>query len=280
MNQNTAYPGIHLPNRARTSAGTFLLAMGLVLGFGHAQTRAAAVNPLTINVTQLTVQDGQLLVSGVATLVNSAGESLQAPFTTLATLTTAPGANASCPVLNLNLQPIHLDLLGLAVDTSPICLDITAHRGGGLLGNLLCSVANLLQNGLDLNQILASLTRNQAGSLIAGLTQILSGALNGVLNNATVQSVNTAPTNGSCAVLNLALGPLDLNLLGLEVHLYNCDNATQPITVDVSAIPSSVAGGGLLGDLLCSLDSSLLSGLTGALQNVLGQLLAALGTLP
>ena len=51
--------------------------------------------------------------------------------------------------LNLALGPINLSLLGLNVDTSPICLDITAQQGGGLLGDLLCGVANLLNGGVD-----------------------------------------------------------------------------------------------------------------------------------
>jgi hypothetical protein len=51
----------------------------------------------------------------------------------------------------------------------------------------------------------------------------------------------------SCDVLNLALGPIDLNLLGLRVELDDCRNG--PVTVDITATPD----GGLLGDLLCSL---------------------------
>jgi hypothetical protein len=50
----------------------------------------------------------------------------------------------------LDIGPIFLDLLGLQVDLSEIVLDITAVPGpGNLLGNLLCSVAGLLDNGLS-----------------------------------------------------------------------------------------------------------------------------------
>jgi hypothetical protein len=57
---------------------------------------------------------------------------------------------ATCDILNLDIGAIHLDLLGLVVDLSPISLDITAVSGpGNLLGNLLCAVAGLLDpNGL------------------------------------------------------------------------------------------------------------------------------------
>jgi hypothetical protein len=48
------------------------------------------------------------------------------------------------------LGPLELTLLGLEVilddcDGGPVTLDITAQRGGGLLGNLLCG----LLGGLD-----------------------------------------------------------------------------------------------------------------------------------
>lgn len=70
-------------------------------------------------------------------------------------------AQAVCPILHLILGPLNLDLLGLNVDLSRVVLDITADPTGGLLGNLLCAVANLLGNpsGLTalLNDILGAL---------------------------------------------------------------------------------------------------------------------------
>jgi len=57
-------------------------------------------------------------------------------------------ADPTCPILNLRIHAIHLNLLGLKVDTSNICLSITAQSGSGnLLGNLLCGVANGLHGG-------------------------------------------------------------------------------------------------------------------------------------
>lgn len=53
--------------------------------------------------------------------------------------------NRRCDILFLDLGPLHLDLLGLVVDLSDVQLDIHAVPGAGnLLGNLLCSVAGLL----------------------------------------------------------------------------------------------------------------------------------------
>ena len=52
----------------------------------------------------------------------------------------------------------------------------------------------------------------------------------------------TASQAQLCQVLDLTLGPLDLNLLGLIVHL-------DQVHLDIDADPA----GGLLGSLLCSL---------------------------
>jgi hypothetical protein len=76
-------------------------------------------------------------------------------------------ASGTCDILHLELGPLDLDLLGLVVHLDKIVLDIDAQSGpGNLLGNLLCAVAGLLDNGGPLtqiasllNQILAVLTR-------------------------------------------------------------------------------------------------------------------------
>ena len=175
------------------------------------------------------------------------------PFTTLLTMTaqdagTAQEPGASCPILNLQLAPINLSLLGLNVDTSAICLDVTAVPGA-LLGDLLCAVANLLNGGLAASGLLdlaAGLTPDQMTQLQNALTSIIDGAL-----DAVTASENLTAQEASCEILSLAVGPLDLNLLGLRVELDNC--ADGPVTVDLTATP----GGGLLGDLLCSLSDLL-----------------------
>jgi hypothetical protein len=67
----------------------------------------------------------------------------------------------SCPILHLELGPLDLDLLGLEVQLSEIVLDITALIGpSNLLGNLLCSIAGLLDPA-------------QLSTLIGVLNQIL-----------------------------------------------------------------------------------------------------------
>ena len=71
-------------------------------------------------------------------------------------------ATTPCSILNLDIGPIHLDLLGLVVDLAPVHLDVTAVPGAGkLLGNLLCAVAGLL----DPNTFLANFTNQLLGRL-------------------------------------------------------------------------------------------------------------------
>jgi hypothetical protein len=71
-----------------------------------------------------------------------------------------------CRILDLDLGPLDLDLLGLRVQLNRIELDIFAEPGpGNLLGNLLCAVAGLL-DGVDLSGILGDLLQQLLDALI------------------------------------------------------------------------------------------------------------------
>jgi len=64
-----------------------------------------------------------------------------------ASFSSAAAQQATCSILHLVLGPLDLNLLGLKVHLDRVVLDITAESGSGnLLGNLLCAVANLLNN--------------------------------------------------------------------------------------------------------------------------------------
>jgi hypothetical protein len=215
-------------------------------------------NVVPITITNVAVEGGQLIANG---LVGTT------PFQAPLTLTPEAVEGAACPILNLSLGPIDLSLLGLNVNTSRICLDITATPGGGLLGDLLCSIANLLQGGTPLADVLAGLSPQQLQRLTAGLTQILNQAVFIPLSSS--QALQAA----SCEVLSLALGPVDLSLLGLNVSLDNC--ADGPVTLDITATP----GGGLLGDLLCSLAENPLNNLTPPVLRLLQQIVGIIGGL-
>jgi hypothetical protein len=208
---------------------------------------------LPLEIDEVIVRDGQLIALGSLGDLN---------FELPIDLTTLDDGD-ECPILDLALGPISLDLLGLQVDTSPICLSIDAEPGSGnLLGNLLCGVAHLLDDGLDLGSILdlleAELGEEAVADLLDGIADLLNAALDEILSPASVVGVSSSqvaaashtPGHGGadCDILNLAVGPLDLNLLGLDVELDDCDDG--PVTVDITAAPGA---GNLLGNLLCNL---------------------------
>jgi hypothetical protein len=83
---------------------------------------------------------------------------------------TAPAAaraQATCEILDLVLGPIDLNLLGLRLQVNQIHIQLTAQQGGGLLGDLLCAIANLLNGGGPLSQIVDLL--NQILAVLQGL---------------------------------------------------------------------------------------------------------------
>src|SRR5215211_1261381 len=148
-------------------------------------------------------------------------------------------AQRICPILDLTLAPLDLNLLGLMIHLDRVHLTITADSSGGVLGNLLCGLSNNRLTAIT-QQLTWAVTRsglatNGIGAVVT-LQPVVAGAGGG---NATP---NAMTPNVICDVLELTLGPLDLNLLGLMVHL---DTVHLVITAD--------SEGGLLGSLLCSL---------------------------
>lgn len=255
--------------RRRTIATSCALVAAMLFGASPAFAqggrtsvpRSFEVVPITVTGVAIDPTDAsRLVVSGIAGTT---------AFTTPLLVTASPAAAGQCPILNLSLGPINLNLLGLNVVTSPICLDVTAIQGGGLLGDLLCGVANLLSSGTPISTVIGGLSAHQQAQVLNGFASLLDQTLDRVFSNAA----NIAAT---CEILSLSLGPLDLNLLGLRVELDNCANG--PVTVDIDAIP----GGGLLGDLLCGLANLLAGGagsLSTAVQRLLFQISQLLGAL-
>ena len=123
MAQTTVAPGVTLPTTNCTLSGA--------LGGGAC----------SVNLTGFQVIGGQ--PNAVLNLLNGTGDVVATVTAPLQGLQ----ATGTCQILDLTLQPIHLNLLGLVVDTNTIHLQITAQSGSGnLLGNLLCSVTHLLDN--------------------------------------------------------------------------------------------------------------------------------------
>lgn len=155
--------------------------------------------------------------------------------------TFAVSKGGSCNVLTLNLQQLHLQLLGLDLVTSAINLKITGQQSQSL-GALFCKLSRSLK----------LTTAKSARAAAATLNRHLHGhPLHAVRFDAPLPVVTAqaaqAPAGG-CKVLDLVLGPLNLDLLGLVVNLYG-PTPTTPVEVHVTANPA----GGILGTVFCKL---------------------------
>jgi hypothetical protein len=108
-------------------------------------------------------------------------------------------------------------------------------------------------------------TLTAVGTLSGTLTDALGNTI-GTVTNMPVQ-VPVTSASGSCTILDLTLGPLHLNLLGLVVDL-------NQVHLTITAQQGS---GNLLGNLLCAVANLLNGGapLT-SLTNLLNQILRAL----
>jgi hypothetical protein len=143
-------------------------------------------------------------------------------------------------------------------------------------GTITAPITNVTTAAGTLNGAIQDLSFavNDAGQLVA------SGVFNGTVTSATgvvtpvtdaISNilVNNAATSGGCQILDLTLGPLDLNLLGLVVHL-------DTVHLNITAQPGP---GNLLGNLLCSVTHLLDNGNSNAVQNLLNILNGLLGGL-
>ena len=113
----------------------------------------------SFRVKEFAVVDNQIVAVGTltGTIQNGAGNVLGTVLRTIA-LPVVIG-QAECDILHLELGPLDLDLLGLEVHLDRVVLDIDADPTGGLLGQLLCAVANLLDIGGPLADIVALLNQ-------------------------------------------------------------------------------------------------------------------------
>ena len=170
--------------RTRIAGGATALAMVGVFGLAAATPASAAPPVAQTTVAQLaadlpvtgTLADGTPFVGQLSNLTTSvvngalmlsgtiAGTGIPAGGTPFMTPVAPTLAAPVCQILNLNIQPLNLDLLGLVVNLDAVHLDLTGATGPGkLLGNLLCGLAGALDpaglgalSGL-LNQILPAL---------------------------------------------------------------------------------------------------------------------------
>jgi hypothetical protein len=119
----------------------------------------------------------------------------------------------------------------------------------------------------------------QSGGALAAVGTVTGTAVDSLgtpLGTATQAVTVPLQAAGTCDILHLTLGPLDLDLLGLVIHL-------DQVVLDITA---EQGPGNLLGNLLCAV-AGLLDpptgggggGLSGLLQSIIGLLNQILGQL-
>jgi hypothetical protein len=180
-------------------------------------------------VTSFSAANGRLVANGTLTARFSSGGNVVRD-TARVRFRVAQRRGRRCDLLTLRLEPLTLELLGVRVQTSTINLEVYGRRGA-LLGNLVCALSR---------------ARVRLPRIAAAMNRRLDGKSVPVMGAST--KVQAADHQGTCQVLRLVLGPLHLDLLGLNVELYGA-NRQSPVVVTIHALP----GHGVLGDLLCGL---------------------------
>jgi hypothetical protein len=134
-----------------------------------------------------------------------------------------------CRILLLTLDRLDLTLLGVNVHLDRVRLSVTGRRSGGILGSLFCSLAN-------------ARLRTTKAAVVSSLNHSLRQKPMHPIDFAVTAHAAQAPTTPTCSILDLVLGPLHLDLLGLVVDL-------NQVHLTITGNPA----GGLLGRLLCGL---------------------------
>jgi hypothetical protein len=134
----------------------------------------------------------------------------------------------------------------------------TVNGGGNFAGQL--NIQKFVRTGDTVNAI---------GTLVGQLTNAAGTVQNVIAQVAIPLDLGAlVPQAGVCQILHLTLGPLDLDLLGLQVHLNQV-----VLNIDAQSGP-----GKLLGNLLCDVAHLLdTNGPLGHLTDLLNQILNALG---
>ena len=176
----------------------------------------------------------------------SAGVMLFATLATIMALTLAPAGSAAA-----------VGDTGTAALTAPSSLDLTGTGTSALGGGTFTGTLTNL-HFVNLNGVLGL-----AGNLTGTLTNSVGTVLGTVTNLPITLPLAGAQAGGTCTILDLTLGPLHLDLLGLVIDL-NRVHLT---------ITGQTGPGNLLGNLLCGLANALNGGGGGGLAGLLNRLL-------
>jgi hypothetical protein len=217
------------------AAGLLMLAPALASADSSAPTTVTgtAITPqgklaVSVNVKRFFATSAGTKASGTATATLTPLGQIPTKVTKNVTLAASP--SGSCSILTLTLETLELKLLGLNVHLDKVVLTVTGQRHGGVLGSLFCSLAKARVKAARV----AAVHRLNTAMHRTGSVRPLSFTAG--------LRATTSQVGPTCSVLDLLLGPLHLNLLGLVVDL-------NQVHLTVTADPT----GGVLGTLFCGL---------------------------
>jgi hypothetical protein len=138
---------------------------------------------------------------------------------------------------------------------------------GTFTGTFIPQKFSVVNGILEATGLLKGTLVDANGTQLGTVSQIVTDTVNTTKAANTTTNAANAPVVG-CNVLNLTLGPLNLNLLGLVVTL-------NQVHLTITAVPGA---GNLLGNLLCAATNLLNGGGSlSSLSALLASILAALG---
>jgi len=234
----------------------WLLVVAVICGtaaMGFAAARAVAAAPAAQS-AQTTMQVGFKIgkfvkrghrlvargsVTATATTPDGVSHSVTKPFTArVLSRGFRHLAARSCSVLSLQLNQLSVTLLGLNVNLGKVILSIKGEPNGGALGSLFCQLAHAKVKVRSLASYSRHLTSVVHRSGLASSDKLLGFSV-------PVSTAQQSTATGTCPILDLILGPLHLDLLGLVVDL-------NQVHLTITA----TATGGVLGSLFCKLAGS------------------------
>jgi hypothetical protein len=214
-------------------------ALGLLVAGPASASQSIARSPLAVSapvagrlhvnlqITRFVQRQRHTVADGVVTAtlrgINAA------PTTVRQKVRLQVAAANNCRILLLTLDRLDLTLLGVNVHLDRVRLSVTGQRSGGVLGSLFCSLAG-------------ARLRTTRAAVVASLNHSLrKKPLRPMAFSVTAKAAQ-APATPTCSILDLVLGPLHLDLLGLVVDL-------NQVHLTITGNPA----GGILGRLLCGL---------------------------
>ena len=146
LSDGGTFTGVVTIRRFDLGEGRDLVASGILSGTAVTAAGVShAITDLPFSLPIVVTRAGEVAAAPVMPSAAGVRPAVATSRDVVAVVPAAFQATVACDILNLDLGPLFLNLLGLTVDLAPVVLDVRAVPGAGnLLGNLLCAVVSLL----------------------------------------------------------------------------------------------------------------------------------------